>query len=307
MKIFVSIVSYRDPLLKNTVVSLLENKSGRHDITIGIFEQTAKENSLLSITDFDFNNIKYKRIDPEYSEGVCWARHINGLQVEDEELFYQVDSHMLFEKNCDRNMVNDWKRGRDINGHDRIIITANCKGFELDEVGNPVILPEPNITCKVKYFYYEKTNDILAAHGDHIPSTENIEPAIHICAGNFFTTTKWVKEVGADPGVFFEGEEQLMVLQSFIKGYKLYHPRSIHCYHYNKTHEYITKQWFKPIVKDEIYHARLNRGYKYVREFISEMDEDILEKFYEYSGVDYINQIIDERSRTNSIVVSKDI
>jgi Glycosyltransferase (GlcNAc) len=46
MKIFVSIVSYRDPLLHYTLKSLMENKSEITDVVYGIFEQTATEDSL---------------------------------------------------------------------------------------------------------------------------------------------------------------------------------------------------------------------------------------------------------------------
>ena len=303
MKIFVSIVSYRDPLLSITLHSLLDNASLNHDITIGIFEQTIYENSLL-IKDPELlknQNIKYKRIDPEYSDGVSWARHINSLQADNEDFFYQIDSHMLFEKDWDSYLIEDWNAGKEKHNTDKIIITASCKSFDLDEHGIPVLYGNlAKLTCKVKYFTYQKY-DIPGAHGELIPATENIEPAIHICAGNFFTHISWLKNVGADPKLYFEPEEAKMVLESFAAGYHMYHPRSIHCYHYINTSKYITKQWFEPIITMEKYGNLVWKSLMHWQEYLNNLDKSILEDYYNYSGLDYINKTIDERALTRSI------
>lgn len=304
MKIFVSICSYRDPLLQSTLESLVQTASGRHEITYGIFEQTAFENSLETVAPelTKRPDVRYKRIDPIYSEGVGWARHFNSIQVEDEELFYQVDSHMVFVQNWDRLLVNDWKKGRDKHNDDKIIITASCYSYDLDSHGRPSIYREyyPK-TSKVKYFYYPPVGNVLGAHGDLIDKTSDIEPAIHICAGNFFTTTKWLKDVGINPKIFFDGEEQYMVLTSFAAGYKLYHPREIGCYHFIGTNQYVTKQWFEPIISMETYGDLVRRSVDQLENLIKNIDEDILEAFYTYSGVDYINRTLDERAKTYTI------
>jgi len=307
MKIFVSVVSYRDPLLKQTIESLIENKSVRHEITIGIFEQTRLEDSLATIAPDliakDF--IRYKRIDPEYADGVCWARSINSMQANDEDFIYQIDSHMLFDVNWDRKLVNDYKKGVQKAGHDKVIISGNCKNFRMED-DKPVLDQHPtDVTCKVLYFHYEPSIDLLAAHGDLHPSTGDIEPAIHICAGNFFAPLKWIKEVGVDTGIFFEGEEQLMVMQSYLKGYEIFHPSAIKCYHYIDTHNYITKHWYEPIstVTVDNYNKRVTRSHQYLRSYIDSLDEDILVAFHEKFGVNYIDKCLDERARTYALVV----
>lgn len=306
MKIFVSVVSYRDPLLASTIKNLLETKSARHDVTVGVFEQTALSESLI-VTNPELlqdPRIKYKRIDPEYADGVSWARNINAMQVDDEDFFYQIDSHMQFDKDWDRYLVNDWKLGRAKHDSDKIIITANCMNFDLDEEGNIVLhtIAYP-ITCKVLYFTYQ-SHDIPAAHGEHRQASTELQPAIHICAGNFFTHTKWIKDVGIDPNMYFDGEEHMLVLRSFAAGYKMYHPRSIHCYHYIKTHEYVTKPWFKPVISNEKYGRSVEKSRKYWQQFLNDIDEAVLEAYYEYSGVDYINKRLDERAMTHQIKIA---
>ncbi len=46
MKIFVSIVSYRDPLLHQTIRNMMEMQSQLTNVTYGIFEQTDYPESL---------------------------------------------------------------------------------------------------------------------------------------------------------------------------------------------------------------------------------------------------------------------
>lgn len=307
MKIFVSVVSYRDPLLKYTVKSLLDNKSVRHEVVVAVFEQTRLEDSLVTVAPelVAREDVLYKRIDPEYADGVTWARAINSMQATDEDFIYQVDSHMLFDPNWDRKLVNDYKKGVLKAGHDRVIISGNCKNFRM-EGDEPVLDMHPtDVTCKVLYFHYEPAIDLLAAHGDLTPATGVLEPAIHICAGNFFAPIKWIKEVGVDTGIFFEGEEQLMVMQSFLKGYEIYHPTAIKCYHYFDTHNYITKHWYEPVSEKTVnnYNKRVTRSHKYLTTYIDSLDEDVLEAYHKKFGVDYINKKLDPSAKTDSLQV----
>lgn len=307
MKIFVSVVSYRDKLLKATVESLLENKSLRHEVVIGIFEQTVEEDSLVTVAPELLNNkfIKYKRIDPIYADGVCWARAINFLQMGgDEDFIYEVDSHMLFDKDWDRKLINDYKKGVALSGTDKVILSGSCKNFELSAEGLPIRHEHPvPMRSNVKYFLYQEHSDILGPHGDLEISDGKITPAIHICAGNFFTHAPWVKSVGANPDLYFEGEEQYMVLESFKQGYKLYHMSDIVSYHYINTNEYETKQWHNPIITMEQYGNRVHRGLSNFKKYIDNMDDDVLEAYHKYSGVDYINKRLDEKAKTYSIRV----
>ncbi len=309
MKIFVSVVSYRDPLLSSTVRSLLDEASPRHKITVGVFEQTVLEESLIAKDPEIVNHpqVRYQRIDPVYALGVCWARAINALQLQDEEFFYQVDSHMVFDKDWDRALIRDWKRGQELNKSNKIIITANCKNYGLDDNSVPIKhLTAGDVTCKMKYFVYQRHSDIPAAHGEQIPRTEDIEPAIHICAGNFFTHVSWLKDVGLPSDLFFEGEEHKMTLMSFFKDWKMYHPRTIHAYHYVNTNDYITKHWHKPIIPMQTYSLMVERGIKRWQKFLEETEDYLLENYYSYSGIDYINKKIDERAFTHQIIAAPD-
>jgi len=301
MKIFVSICSYRDPLLVYTLKSLIQSKSQITEITYGIFEQIEKENSLETLYPelVARSDVKYKRIDPQYSEGVGWARNINSFQMTDEDFYYQIDSHMVFDYGWDRQLINDYKEAAQLEQTSKIIISSNCKNFSFEE-GIVKLEHNRNVSCVAKF--YQFTDDFwLYAHGDHLNPTETVQPAIHVFAGNFFTHADWIGNVGIDPNIFFHGEEQIMVLASFAAGYKLFHSKQISCYHYIRSNDHLTKQEIDPVVPLELIDSRKAKSLVYFKNYIRNIDDSIYVAFKDYSGVDYINRKLEERAITRTI------
>lgn len=309
MKIFVSIVSYRDPMLYDTIMSLMGTRSGLCGVTIGVFEQTKFEDSLEAKHPnlLQEHWIRYKRIDPEYGEGVGWARHINSLQMLDEDFYYQIDSHALFDMNWDRELIKDYQLAAEKYNNNKIVITTNCKNFSLDENGK-AIKEETNISiaCKSTYFYFGK-DYLLGAHGEWINPTENVTDAIHIFAGNMFTRSDWVREVGINPKMYFHGEEQYLTLASFASGYQLCHSREIYCYHYRGSNNYVTKPWIDPVIPQKKIDQKRFLSNKELRGFIMSLDDQILEAYRKYSGVDYINRKIEKRALSWSFKAPADM
>lgn len=308
MRIFVSICSYRDPLLHHTLKSLMENKSELGDVVYGVFEQTCKEDSLETKYPelAKHPSVRYKRIDPEYSDGVCWARYINSLQLFDEEFYYQIDSHMVFDKNWDRHLISNYKLAAVKHQTDRVIITANCGTFRLSEEGAPIKDLHGNITCVSGYWSFHD-NYILGAHASWVPGKEDVSDAIHIFAGNFFTHTDWLKNVGLNPKLYFEGEEQYMVLTSFAEGYKLCHPTNIKCYHLQDTHTYITKQHVQQVIPQEKIERNRRRSMQELYKMLDNYDDRMYEEYRKYSGVDYINRKLEHRAVSRGIILPPDI
>jgi hypothetical protein len=306
--IFVSIASYRDPLLSRTIEDLFDKKSGKNDIIVGVFEQTALQDSLevKNPSLINRDNVRYIRVDPENSRGVGWARYNNSLQVHDEDFFFQIDSHMLFDRNWDSYLINDWNLGRQKHGDNKTIISTSCKGFDLDESGNVIDagFDYQPITAILKCFTQDAFHNIPFVHGEIIESTPDIFPAIHVCAGNFFSHSDWVREVGPDPMMYFVGEEHKIVLSSFFAGYHLYHPTRIISYHYNRSADYITKPWCKPLLITEGQYADFtNSSREHWLHYLENLGEKKLNEFYKYSGIDYVNKCFDDRVRSYLIKV----
>jgi hypothetical protein len=299
-KIFVSVVSYRDPLVNFTIKSLLENKSDNHDIIISFFDQSDDDNYHLVELD---SNIIYQKIDPKFTNGVGWARHINSLNLSDEDFYYQIDSHVVFDKNWDEYLIKDYFKGVNYYNTDKIILSSACKCYTMSESGTPVkldvYLEKPFLVKFIKDCGF-LDDKFLNPHGNwykKIPDDEVI-PAIHLHAGNVFTHGDYIKNVGICPHLYFNGEEQHLTLNSFAHEYKLLHHTSIHIYHFNGSDRHISKPWNHTIQDFGRIQRFQELGLKYWRNYMATIDTEILERFFEYSGVDYINEVLEPRALT---------
>jgi hypothetical protein len=301
-KIFVNVCSYRDRLLEPTLRSLMENESGRNAITYGVFEQTKLEDSLVKKAPDLVNHpqVKYKRIEPEFSDGVMWARGINAMQVTDEEFQYQIDSHMLFDKGWDHYLILDYYHVCDIEKIDKILLTCGTKNYDLegDKITKHTL--SEDISVNLGYFQFDK-NLRLHAHGAWVESPKIAKPAIHICAGNFFAPTKWIREVGYNTRVFFEGEEQILVISSILADYKIYHQRKIKVYHYLRSATHESKQTNSPIISESRIKIRQDISVKEISDYIYSLTEEQLEKYRRVTGVDYINRKLEHRAISRSL------
>jgi hypothetical protein len=272
----------------------MNNASGRNQITFGIFEQNTLEDSLITKNPSlaNHHSVKYKRIDPEYTDGVVWARKVNSLQIDNEDFFYQIDSHMLFDQDWDHFLILDYNLASKEENTHKIILTSSTKNFDFrDNVITKFIVENGDVSTDIKYFEMKK-NLRLRSHGVWVKSSEEMRKSQHIFAGNFFTTCKWLSEVGYTPKIFFEGEEQMMVLTSYLAGYKIFSQRKIKAYHYVREEDLNTKPYRNPVIHQEKINLMEKRSSDYIMDFIYSIDEKVLQQFYIDMGVDYINKNI---------------
>jgi len=301
-KIFVNICSYRDKLLEPTIQSLLDTESGRNQITYGIFEQTKLESSLQTKNPELVNHprIRYKRIDPEFSDGVVWARCINSMQIYDEEFQYQIDSHMLFDKDWDNQLILDYNDASRIANTKKVVLTCGTKNFDLDGDRITKHTLTEDITVNLGYFQFDK-DLLLHAHGSWVPATERSTPSIHICAGNFFMPVSWIKDVGYNTKIFFEGEEQVFALSTILAGYHIFHQRKIRVYHYIRSSSHESKQTINPVADPTRLSLNHKRSKKELVDYIYSLTDDQLEHYRKITGVDYINRKLENRAISRAI------
>jgi hypothetical protein len=104
MKIFISIASYEDPELVDTIKSAIENASSPENLIFGLCLQYEDE------PDLSFLNKKQKRIisfDHDERPGLVRARFLIKKMFLKEDYFLQIDSHTRFSKNWDQILIND--------------------------------------------------------------------------------------------------------------------------------------------------------------------------------------------------------
>ena len=201
-KIFVSIASYRDPELLNTLRDLFRNAKNPENITIGLCWQRDKSENLEEFT----CNPQVKVIDIPYerAKGACWARYAIQQLYDGEEYFMQLDSHHRFVQDWDEKcirMVTDLQAA----GYKKPLLTSYISSF------NPRNDPQDRIHTPGKMvldrFIPEGAVFFLPESIDNYKDLALPELARFFSAHFVFTLGSWAREVEYDPEYYFHGEE----------------------------------------------------------------------------------------------------
>ena len=197
MKIFISIASYQDPLLETTILSAFNNAIAPENLHFGICDQSSKplDISLLSFA----SQISYEHIDPKISEGPCWARHRIQNFYENEDYYFQIDSHMQFETNWDSFLINYLEKIRsiDLPSHQLPIITCYPRAFNVIDLKEGKFELNNNEIRTDAISYRKDSMFIKENFSRQIGSiaTQEISHGYLIAAGCLFSTGNFVKEL----------------------------------------------------------------------------------------------------------------
>jgi hypothetical protein len=283
--IFVSVVSYRDTYLTQTIQSLCENASGKYKIVVGIFDQDIKEKQFNY--DSYFIEIRYMFIHHKYALGCSWARYMNLSQFENEDYYFSVDSHMLFDKDWDEKLLIQYEKLPT-----KSVMTALPYVCEADENDimktNMFGWKSSHIT---KFFLIDKIYN-ACAHAEYTEHLE-IKQTQYLFGGHTLSTREWVKDVLCNHYLsqyWMAGEEMTMTMESFFKRWTLYtseYPITAHLFHSTKkvwAYKNTQKQYSKSVV----------RGDTAWKNYLASKTEEELKAFHKYSGIDFINMRIDD-------------
>jgi hypothetical protein len=231
--IFVSIASFRDNELTNTLYSLLSQAKDLSKIHVCIFSQDEdnKHPKLESLFDlFGVSDYTYEKINYLDSTGVGYARNYIQNFIKSEHDFYlQIDSHSRFIKDWDQKLIEDYNSCSKY-WNSEIILTSYPYGFVYDEFGN----------FKCDKFDKPHTVQATSFKNEFIPyNCKNVEYAGeengmltgYFCAGLAFGKAKTFLDTPYDPEIFFYGEEQTLSIRLYEKGIKLIGPPKNYIYH----------------------------------------------------------------------------
>lgn len=235
--IFISLAAYRDALLTITVINAHQRAKHPERIVFGIFDQSFHketfylEDMFLSIPK---EQIRYTRIDPEFSRGACWARFIAQSLMQDEDYFLQVDSHSLFDQDWDELLLTTINELEQY--HPKPVISVYPHGFTEDkEQDNKFYKSRSEGTCvslinDKDTFFKDDEQYILAMaiHRNEIPSPCH---GFLISAGFLFGPRSMTQEVPYDPHMYFQGEEPSLAVRLFTHGYSIFYINNCPIYH----------------------------------------------------------------------------
>jgi hypothetical protein len=232
--IFISIASYRDPDLENTVRSAYYNAKHKDRLFFSIVSQAdGFEHPNLSF--IPKSQIRYIKYHFTESKGACWARDIASRDI-DSDYFLQIDSHSRFVDNWDKIITESYVSFKDYWKSD-IAFTMHPNGFQRDhETGK-------------EEFYDFGSKPMRGAMGwkenETMPQPLWYEcdyfeygyESYFLCANSLFCDSKIIKEIPYDKELYFIGEEPTMALRFYTRGVKLINPSFHYMWHaYNQNY-----------------------------------------------------------------------
>ena len=215
MKICVSIASYRDPDLINTVTSAYENAINKKDISFCIVSQDedGMHPDLMHIP-----NVYYYKYHWSQSQGLCWARNI-AINKSVGDYILQVDSHSRFENGWDEIIERVYSNASKYWG-DRIIITKNCNAFEIKDNGE-IEYQTFDIQMKTKPTWYPQDNRFaLGKTWEEVEDRVHGDEVFYMSGGCTFAAAEIYKSVAPDPAIY--AEDQLSTaIRAYTRGIRI--------------------------------------------------------------------------------------
>jgi hypothetical protein len=233
--IFVSISSYRDLELRETILDIINKSSGKHTINFGVHVSYIDTSEIVLP---DIANIKFTTSLAPENVGVGIGRYISHQFYNGEDFYFQCDSHSRFVDGWDEIAIHsilDYQ----IQGIAKPLITMYpgnywYKDITFKEIGHDVL----DLDYKSKISFSQKPEEFKELR---IPSQTAVpaEGEIYtksVSAGCVFTVGPFM---APNKDMAFWGEEIMMAARAYTHGYDLLVPKQQFMYHlyYNHEHE----------------------------------------------------------------------
>jgi Glycosyltransferase (GlcNAc) len=207
--IFIQCASYRDPELKNTISTAINNAKIPNKVSFGICWQGKPESDLEQLNYKKFNHCRVVLIDSDKTEGIGYARAKAMHMFEDEEYTLQIDSHMKFLPNWDETMIKLLSSCPS----NKPLITAYLSDYILKE--------EPGC-YRLGASKFSNDKNLLISGMSIVE--DKIQPGMLTSAHFIFAKSQFWEEVPIDPNLAFLYEELTQAPRAFTHGWDIFYP-----------------------------------------------------------------------------------
>jgi hypothetical protein len=233
--IFVSIASYRDFYCSRTLESLYTNAANPQNIYVGLCIQNADGDEDCVLTDPKLlpykNNIATIKLNNYEAKGPTWARYLCTTLFNDQDYFFQIDSHTLFEPNWDATCIRMLEEIKENTPSEDVVISHYPPGYEDHKKADK----NKNVVDTICQSFFNDAGMVSfeGATGIDMSKEKNYVQTPHIAAGMFFCEGKCLRDVPYDPHLpnLFVGEEILHSARTWTAGYDIYSPTEVVVYH----------------------------------------------------------------------------
>lgn len=189
--IFVSVVSYRDPDIQNTVDDLFAKAADPSSVFVGVFLQIdndVDQDCLIKPRP----NVRIETVDAKDARGVGYARSKAQALWRGEDFFFQVDSHMRFAQGWDQRLLDMHAEC----GENSVIST-----YPLPFIPPNTLNADRLVRIEPKKF---DTDGVLLQKSGMYPIIEDqkMERSAFIAGGMLFGPSSMIMEVPYDPYIY---------------------------------------------------------------------------------------------------------
>lgn len=249
MTIFISVVSYRDPQLEQTLRSAVENAYSPNDLRFGIVNQDIMSNKV----DYSFlPSYSLITLHPKYAKGVGYARSKAMSLYSGEDYYLQIDSHTQFSKNWDTKCLEQLKLAKDISRNKKIILSSYPAPYSIernDDIFIHTKSTEEHPVEPTKQRLWLRHDDQWSAMRESFDEDYSLPKISSTVLGGFiFAEGTIVNEIPYDPEISFFGEEVCFAVRAWTRGWDIYSPSVNIVYHFYKRNGY-KKIWSDEVVR----------------------------------------------------------
>lgn len=241
MSIFVSIIAYRDAELPQTVRQLIDNADHPDQLHFGIVTQDLKSKH----PNFEhIPNMKHIKMHWSQAQGAGYARAMAMDLYDGQDYFFQTDSHMLFAKGWDTDLVNMLKESQELAGTEKVILGQFPAPYYYDSQN---VIQRP--TDDAKHSHLPSWTSVVLSWagvwaGNREPMEDLSQPhESHTVLGALLFAPGFItSEIPYDPEISFMGEEVCFAIRAYTRGWKMYAPNKMVCWHHY-TRKNLPKVW----------------------------------------------------------------
>jgi hypothetical protein len=228
VSIFVQIAAYHDYELPKTILSAVENSSGKHQIHFGV-HNSYKEPNHIFIPKLDVvDHVSLKVIESQAPEniGVGASRYIANSLYDGEDYYFQIDSHTRLAKNWDSGLVDCLQSFQEC-GVKKPLLTAYPASYHYDDCLVENIAVSFEVT-NISFHEKPDFSDTFIPHQTAVPLTNQL--SYSVSAGSIFTVGDFHK-IAVNKKMAFWGEEILIAARAYTHGYDLLVPDKQYVFH----------------------------------------------------------------------------
>ena len=319
-KIFISMGSYDEKYLYQTVGSAISNAKYSDNIVIGIHNIHPND------VEYDFgiyrDHVRFLNTPYPNPMGTGYGRLSASLLCpKDCNYIFQVDAHMLFEKNWDEDILFRYKEIK--KDHNKVIITkylmywneidGEVKIFDNGEYVkcNPYNMPNTtlptHVPASLKYDSIEGCINYrfpsMIGFQDEWLESDTYKEQVGVSGHFMFTESSSIKELLYDPLVTWAADEVIFSLRAHTRGYKVVTIREVIAWHMDKQFradpasgidfmKYSDE--YKKKLADE-YDQFFYYGMRRIKDLVlgdelgfwGAPDKEALQKYHKFSGFDF--------------------